>query len=83
MMLHYLEATVAYCGERVGCKMMRSRLGWFVKGLPGCSAFRKSLTSIATEQEAKELILAYMASLSEEEFGEKRDESQSHDPEIA
>ena len=56
VMGRYLEASCAYLGETTGCRMMRSRLAWFVKGLPGACEFRKSLTSISTLPEARILI---------------------------
>ncbi|MBT3177493.1 MAG: tRNA dihydrouridine synthase DusB [Desulfobacula sp.] len=39
------EMYVAYFGEIPACKMLRSRLSWFVKGMPGCSALRAELSS--------------------------------------
>ncbi|MBU0993451.1 MAG: tRNA dihydrouridine synthase DusB [Proteobacteria bacterium] len=64
IMNRYLEASISYIGEITGCKMMRSRLSWFVKGLPGCSEFRKSLTTLSTLDEAKNLIETFRANLS-------------------
>lgn len=63
IMIRYLESSVRYFGEQHACRMMRSRLNWFVKGLPRCSQFRKTITQITTESEAKELIKEYMDSL--------------------
>lgn len=40
------EMYVAYFGEKPACRMLRGRLSWFVKGMPGCSAFRKNLSGI-------------------------------------
>ncbi len=60
-MKRYLAASVAQFGELQACRMMRSRLGWFVKGLPDSSRFRESITRIRTQQEAQERIDAYMA----------------------
>ena len=62
-MIRYLEASVKYIGEKHACKMMRSRLCWFAKGLPNSSRFRESIKRVSTEQEAKKLILEYRASL--------------------
>lgn len=59
MMEHYLEETVRYLGEEVACKMMRSRLGWFVKGIPGCSTFRNSAVHISSHGEALDLIKGF------------------------
>ncbi len=59
IMIQYLKASTAYLGEETACRMMRSRLGWFVKGMPRSSAFRTSIRQIETEAEALERIAAY------------------------
>ncbi len=38
---------------------MRSRLGWFVKGLHGCSAFRESIKKLESLEQALERIDGY------------------------
>jgi len=58
-MKKYLEASVKYFGELHACRMMRSRLSWFVKGLPNSSLFRESITRIKTQVEAETLIDRY------------------------
>lgn len=58
-MKEYLEANVKYFGEKQACYMMRSRLGWFVKGLPSSAGFRESIKKIVSENEAKEMISSY------------------------
>lgn len=63
VMIRYLKNSIEYIGEEHGCKMMRSRLTWFVKGLPGSSRFRKSLTTLSTEKGAMERIQAFRESL--------------------
>jgi nifR3 family TIM-barrel protein len=62
-MKRYLNASVQYIGEENACRMMRSRLCWFVKGLPNSSQFRRSISHIASEREALEIIDAYQQSL--------------------
>ena len=59
----YLHRSVKYLGEYRACLMMRSRLCWFVKGLPRSSQFRKSITQISTESQALELIDDYQQKL--------------------
>jgi tRNA-dihydrouridine synthase B len=59
VMKRYLADSVAFLGERQACLMMRSRLGWFVKGLHGSSQFRKSITQVNTFEEACAAIDAY------------------------
>ena len=63
MMTRYLGASVVYFGEEHACYMMRSRLAWFVKGLPHARHFRESIKHISTEKEALELINKYRESL--------------------
>jgi nifR3 family TIM-barrel protein len=58
-MKEYLKVTVDYLGEKQACFMMRSRLGWFVKGLPSSSNFRESIKHIISENQAKEFIDSY------------------------
>jgi tRNA-dihydrouridine synthase B len=65
----YLRDSVAYQGERQACLMMRSRLGWFVKGLHGSSRFRKIITQVSTMNEAMAAIKAYERLLAEWQAG--------------
>lgn len=65
-MLRYLRSSVKYFGEKHACYMMRSRLGWFVKGLQNSSHFREAIKKISTEQQAVELILGYQKTLADE-----------------
>ena len=59
IMRRYATDSVRYLGERQACLMMRSRLGWFVKGLHGCSTFRESIKRLETLEQALEKIAAY------------------------
>lgn len=72
---------VAHFGEDPACKMLRGRLPWFVKGLPGCADFRKSLSRIPSESRALALIREYeyrlnnmLCSASEKKFSTSQDE---------
>jgi len=56
----YLRLSVDYFGEKHACYMMRSRLSWFVKGLPYSSNFRNSMRFVLSEKEVVELITDYM-----------------------
>jgi len=58
-MREYLGESVKYIGEAHACNMMRSRLGWFVKGLPHNSRFRESIKRVTSQIEAETLIDAY------------------------
>ena len=67
VMIKYLKTSVKYFGEKHACRMMRSRLCWFTKGLPGSSKFRQSITRISSEEETLSLINSYMTVLQKEE----------------
>jgi len=59
LMIRYLQASVEYIGEEQACRMMRSRLGWFTKGLHKSSHFREAIKHLSSEKEGVELINAY------------------------
>lgn len=59
VMTRYIDATCEYLGEKSACFMMRSKLGWFAKGLPQASQFRNSIRQIASRTEAKQLVATY------------------------
>ena len=54
---------VDYFGEEPACKMLRGRLSWFVKAMPGCSVFRKKLSSIDSKKAALTLIKEFENSI--------------------
>jgi nifR3 family TIM-barrel protein len=55
----YLDASLAYYAETHACYMMRSRLGWFVKGLPHAAGFRESIKHISSGADARKCIDDY------------------------
>ena len=59
LMIRYLRASVKYIGEEPACRMMRSRLGWFTKGMHKSSQFREAIKNLSSEKEGIELINAY------------------------
>jgi tRNA-dihydrouridine synthase B len=65
-MIRYLDASFTYLDDKPAALMMRSRLGWFVKGLRDAGKFRQSIKHIASREEAMEIILAYQAAVSED-----------------
>jgi nifR3 family TIM-barrel protein len=67
VMKRYLRDSVAYLGERQACLMMRSRLGWFVKGLHASSQFRKTIALVGTMDEALAAIEAYERMLADQQ----------------
>ena len=62
-MVDYVKSSVIHFGEIHACRMMRSRLGWFVKGLRNSSKFRDSLKHLSTQADAIDLLMAYKKSL--------------------
>jgi tRNA-dihydrouridine synthase B len=59
LMSRYLRTSVKYIGEEQACRMMRSRLGWFTKGMHKSSQFREAIKQLSSEAEGIELIKAY------------------------
>jgi tRNA-dihydrouridine synthase len=55
----YLDASLVYLGETHACYVLRSRLGWFVKGLPRAAYFRESIKRISSGKEARKCIADY------------------------
>ena len=68
-MQHYLQTAIDYYGETHACRIMRSRLGWFVKGLSHNSQFRESIKQIATKKEATVCIDDYINLLETKRVG--------------
>ncbi len=66
VMIQYVKSSVTYFGEQRAIRMMRSRLGWFVKGLRYSSRFRESIKQISTENDALCRIQEYRSLLSTE-----------------
>jgi len=72
MMERYFTDSLDYfTDEFIACKTMRSRLGWFVKGLPDCTTFRQNAISLSTREEGLTLIRSYKEKLSDGEMHEK------------
>lgn len=67
VMRRYLRASVQYLGESRACPMMRSRLGWFSKGLPQAGRFRHAIRQVASESETMALIEAFELQLMTDE----------------
>lgn len=59
VMINYLKISIECFGEERACRMMRSHLGWFVKGLRNSKRFRESIKHISAEDEALSLINEY------------------------
>ncbi len=67
LMRRYLRESVAYLGEEKACPMMRSRLGWFIRGLPYSALFRNAIKHISAEAEALRIIDAFAAFLASDD----------------
>jgi nifR3 family TIM-barrel protein len=52
LMEDYARTSVRCMGEEMACRVLRSRLCWFVKGLPHNSKFRENITRLQSEAEA-------------------------------
>jgi len=63
VMTRYLNTSIECFGEKRACRMMRSHLGWFVKGLRYSSKFRESIKEVSTEIEALSFIGEYKSFL--------------------
>jgi len=57
--LRYIEYSVDHFGEDRAVPMLRSRLGWFTKGLPHSSRFRAAITRLKTRQDMVDTVRKY------------------------
>jgi tRNA-dihydrouridine synthase len=62
-MKFYFKSTIKHFGEDTACKMMRSRLSWFVKGLPHNTSFKEKIKNISNQSQGIEIIDEYKTSL--------------------
>jgi nifR3 family TIM-barrel protein len=67
-MIRYTKSLTKYFGEHRACLMMRTQLGWFVKGLRYSSRFRASIKQISTEKDALTLMEKYKIILLKQRF---------------
>ncbi len=65
MMIRFLESSVGYMGEKRACRMLRSRLAWFAKGLPRAAHFRQAVRLVGSRIEARGIIDDYGRCLAE------------------
>lgn len=63
VMCRYVDYMVAHFGEYRAVRMLRSRIVWFVKGLPRCSAFRNSVTRLRSHHEMVNAVASYFESI--------------------
>jgi tRNA-dihydrouridine synthase B len=61
--LRYIAYAIEHFGESRAVPMLRSRLGWFTKGLPHSSRFRAAVVHLKTRQSMVEVVQAYFHDL--------------------
>ncbi len=57
------QGYVSHFGEITACRMLRGRLAWFIRGLPGAAAFRHELSTLAGSAHALEMLRDFEAAL--------------------
>ncbi|MGD9824570.1 tRNA dihydrouridine synthase DusB [Desulfobacter sp.] len=57
------QGYVSYFGEITACRMLRGRLAWFIRGLPGSAAFRRELSTLASSAHVLEMLRDFEAAL--------------------
>jgi tRNA-dihydrouridine synthase len=72
VIVRYVNYMVDHFGEYRGVRMLRSRIVWFVKGMPGCSTFRNRVTRLTSRDEMIAAVRDY--------FDAVRHESEFTDP---
>lgn len=59
--LHHFEALVAYKGEYIGLREMRTHASWYTKGLYGSASLRERINRAQSVEQFKEIIHEMMA----------------------
>lgn len=52
-------ACIDYFGEDKACRMMRGKLEWFVRGMPGSRTFRREMSKTGSQDEVFSLMASY------------------------
>ena len=65
--LRYIEYSMDHFGEVRAVRMMRSRLGWFTKGLPHSSRFRADIARLKTKGDMTDAVQAFFEGVLETE----------------
>ncbi|NDY73374.1 tRNA dihydrouridine synthase DusB [Desulfobacter hydrogenophilus] len=58
-----IQGYVTYFGETTACRMLRGRLAWFIRGLPGAAGFRKQLSTLVSSAQARDMIRDFEAGI--------------------
>jgi len=64
-MSQYIDQSIRIMGEKRACRLMRSRLGWFSKGMPNSSQFRHAITQINSRNEIYQLLWRFYEQINE------------------
>ena len=70
-MLRHLKMAVAFKGEYVGIREMRSHLSWYLKGLHGSAAMRNRICRAESAEEVAGLIEEFFSRREEETHGQE------------
>ena len=62
-LLRYIDYGIDHFGESRAIPMMRSRVGWFTKGLPHSSRLREAVTRLGTREAFMDVIETYFDGL--------------------
>ncbi len=62
-MRRYAAASIEALGEFRACRILRSRLAWFARGLPHAGRFRQAIRQLASRNEAERLIADFAEEL--------------------
>ena len=60
MLLRHLELIIAHKGERIAVREIRKHVGWYVKGMRGASAIKRTVNGIEDAEEMKRILMRYM-----------------------
>jgi tRNA-dihydrouridine synthase len=68
--VRYIHYAVEQFGEVRAIRMMRSRLAWFVKGLPRSSYFRESIVRLESQEAMMDAVTGYFEALQHSGFSD-------------
>lgn len=63
LILRYIDYMVEHYGELRSVLMLRSRLAWWVRGLPRCSSFRAAIVRLKSRKEMIDAVESYFEGL--------------------
>ncbi len=69
MIGRFVDEMIDHHGEAIACMLLRSRLCFLVKGLPGAVDFRKKLSHVTTRNQVADLLLDFRSAVKARESG--------------